>query len=182
MEIEPGLRPPRVENPATRYGVWWHEFAQKIPWRSRLGAWQATFTAHVSDSPDQARSKREWELLAKYTSDHPKFFGANVFAELPFVWRKDGQTCVEGLIDVALFQPDEKQWFILDWKTNRVARDDLGSLRLRYRPQIAAYWKALAEMTKQPVRAGIYSTATGELMVYSEIELAEEWERLKAMG
>jgi len=34
-------------------------------------------------------------------------------------------------------------------------------------------------MTKQPVSAGIYSTATGELIEYSESELAQEWERLR---
>ena len=34
-------------------------------------------------------------------------------------------------------------------------------------------------MTKRPVGAGIYSTSTGQLLVYSENELGAEWERLK---
>src|SRR6202040_2100503 len=34
IEIEPELRPPRIDNPATRYGVWWHDFAEKLDWRS----------------------------------------------------------------------------------------------------------------------------------------------------
>src|SRR5207237_5090704 len=25
IEIEPELRPPRIDHPATRYGVWWHD-------------------------------------------------------------------------------------------------------------------------------------------------------------
>ena len=50
---------------------------------------------------------------------------------------------------------------------------------MEYRPQLAAYWKAVSEMTKRPVSAGIYSTATGELIVYSETQLAEEWDRLR---
>jgi ATP-dependent exoDNAse (exonuclease V) beta subunit len=100
---------------------------------------------------------------------------------MPFFWRMDEQKCLEGLIDVALFQPDEKKWFILDWKTNRVERDELESLRVEYRPQIAAYWKAVTEMTKRPVSAGIYSTATGELIVYSEDELAQEWARIRTL-
>jgi hypothetical protein len=50
---------------------------------------------------------------------------------------------------------------------------------VEYRPQIAAYWKSVAEMTKRPVSAGIYSTATGKLIEYSENELAAEWERLR---
>src|SRR5262245_38330010 len=63
IEVEPELRPPRVENPATRYGIWWHEFAQKIPWHSQRDAWQTAFEASLSDSPEPARSKREWKLL-----------------------------------------------------------------------------------------------------------------------
>ena len=54
-------------------------------------------------------------------------------------------------------------------------------MRVEYRPQITAYWKVVMEMTKRPVSAGIYSTATGELIVYSENQLTEEWERLKTL-
>jgi ATP-dependent exoDNAse (exonuclease V) beta subunit len=179
IEIEPELRPPRVGNPATRYGIWWHEFAQKIPWHSPRDAWQAAFEANISESPEPARSKREWKLLTKCASEHPGFFAANIFPEMPFFWRMDEQKCLEGLIDVAFFHPDEKKWFVLDWKTNRVERDELENLRVEYRPQIAAYWKAVTEMTKQLVSAGIYSTVTGDLIAYSENELAEEWDRLR---
>jgi len=35
------------------------------------------------------------------------------------------------------------------------------------------------ENQKRPVSAGIYSTATGELIVYNENQLANEWERLR---
>jgi ATP-dependent helicase/nuclease subunit A len=181
IEIDPELRPPRVENPATRYGIWWHEFAQKIPWRSEQNMWSAAFEAALPGSPEPARSKREWELLAKHASVNPEFFAANIFAEMPFFWRMDERKCLEGLIDVALFHPAEKKWFVLDWKTNRVTSDELDRLRVEYRPQIAAYWKAVTQMTELSVSAGIYSTATGELIVYSETELFEEWERLKQL-
>jgi ATP-dependent exoDNAse (exonuclease V) beta subunit len=179
IEIEPELRPPRVGNPATRYGIWWHDFAQKIPWNSREEARQAAFEANLSHSPEPPRSKREWKLLTKYAAGHPGFFAGNIFTEMPLFWRMDEQRCLEGLIDLALFEPEEKKWFVLDWKTNRVEQDELEKLRAEYRPQIAAYWKAVTEMTKRPVNAGIYSTATGKLIVYSENELAEEWERLR---
>jgi len=179
IEIEPELRPPRISNPATRYGIWWHEFAQKIPWHSQRDAWQTAFEANLCASPEPARSKREWKLLTKYAAEHFGFFAANIFAEMPFFWRMDEQKCLEGLIDVALFRPDENKWFVLDWKTNHVERDALESLRVEYLPQIAAYWKAVTEITNRPVTAGIYSTATGELIVYGESQLAEEWERLR---
>ena len=179
IEIEPGLRATGIGNPATRYGVWWHEFAQKIQWHSQREAWQATFEANLADSPEPARSKREWKLLTEYAAEHPGFFAGNIFAEMPFFWKIDDQICLEGLIDVALFQPDKKKWFVLDWKTNRVEPDELENLRVEYRAQIAAYWKSVTEMTRRPVSAGIYSTATGELIEYSENELATEWERLR---
>jgi ATP-dependent exoDNAse (exonuclease V) beta subunit len=181
LEVEPELRPPRIENPATRYGIWWHEFAQNISWRSSPRDWQAAFEESVLISPEPARSKREWKLLSKYASDHPEVFAGNIFAEMPFVWPMDEQNCLEGLIDLALFHPAEKRWFILDWKTNRIRPllDELDQLRVAYRPQIAAYCKAVTEITKQPVDAGIYSTSTGKLIVYNEDELAEEWQRLK---
>jgi ATP-dependent exoDNAse (exonuclease V) beta subunit len=102
--------------------------------------------------------------------------------EMPFFWRIDERKCLEGIIDVALFEADEKKWFVVDWKTNRLEPDQTDKLRISYRPQIAAYWKVLVEMTKQPVSAGIYSTSTGQLLVYSENELAAEWERLKNLS
>jgi hypothetical protein len=37
-------------------------------------------------------------------------------------------------------------------------------------------------MTKQPVSAAVYSTATGELVMYDDEELADEWERLKTVS
>ena len=51
-------------------------------------------------------------------------------------------------------------------------------LRVRYRPQIAAYWKAIMETTGSQVAAGIYSTSAGQLIIYEPEELASEWKRL----
>ena len=178
-EIEPELRPTRIDNPATRYGLWWHHFAQEIPWESKTDAWQAAFDKSVVLSPEPARSRREWKLLSQFVSEHPDFLGGNVFVEMPFFWRIDEERCLEGIIDLALFRPGEKDWFILDWKTNRIQPDKIEKLRGDYRPQIAAYWKAVAEMTKRSVSGGIFSTATGQLIIYDQTELANEWERLR---
>src|SRR5213594_1790899 len=178
-EIEPELRPTRIDNPATRYGLWWHEFAQEIPWRSQTDAWQAAFDKSVATSPEPARSRREWKLLSQFVSERRDFLAGNVFVEMPFFWRMNANQCLEGIIDLALFRPGEKEWFILDRKTNRIERNEIGKLRADYRPQIAAYWKAVTEMTKQQVGGGIFSTATGQLIVYDQTELANEWKRLR---
>jgi ATP-dependent exoDNAse (exonuclease V) beta subunit len=120
-----------------------------------------------------------------HVSDFPTRFtngAVIVHAEMPLFWRMDERGCLEGIVDLALFQPAEKRWFILDWKTNRIERDEVDKLRVTYRPQIAAYWKAVAEMTKQQVSAAIFSTATGQVIVYDEKELADEWERLRVLA
>jgi ATP-dependent helicase/nuclease subunit A len=185
IEIEPELRPPRIDSPATRYGIWWHEFAQTVPWSLEAEAWQNAFENSLATSPDPARSRREWTLLRNRTSRLSDFTALSsngetvVHAEMPFFWQTDEHTCLEGIIDLALFRPDEEKWFILDWKTNRIERHELDKLRGSYRPQIAAYWKAVTEMTKQPVGAAIYSTATGQFIVYDYDELAREWERVR---
>jgi ATP-dependent exoDNAse (exonuclease V) beta subunit len=181
IEIEAQWRRGRIETPAMRYGIWWHDFIQKVAWKSQPEAWQATFEADLVDSPDPARSRREWKLLTKYASDHPDFLAGHIHVEMPLFWRIDDERCLEGLIDVAICEPDKNKWFVLDWKTNRVDQDELEDLRVAYRPQLAAYWKAVAEITKRPVSAGIYSTATGELIVYTEKELGDEWEQLKQL-
>jgi ATP-dependent exoDNAse (exonuclease V) beta subunit len=178
-EAEIEFRARTLPSAATRYGVWWHDFVQNIAWGSQPEAWQAACEQSMINSPEPARSKREWKLLTEYISKHPEFFAGNIFAEMPFFWRMTETQCLEGIIDLASYDSKQQKWFILDWKTNQVKRDQIDRLRTYYRAQIAAYWKATTEMTRQPVGAGIYSTATGRLLIYDETELAEEWERLK---
>jgi ATP-dependent helicase/nuclease subunit A len=190
MEIEPELRPPRIENPATRYGIWWHGFIQQIPWQHDAASWDEIFKAIHANSPDMARSAREWRLLRERISklsDFPSHFanGASVVhAEMAFFWPMNENQCLEGIVDLAFYGADEKKWFILDWKTNRITCDKIDILRAHYRPQITAYWKAVTEMTPKAfgVEAGIYSTSTGEFVIYSHDELAAEWERLRDLG
>lgn len=189
IEIEPELRPPRIDNAATRYGVWWHEFAEQIRWRSEPAEWQRIFDHNVSASPDVARSKREWRLLQEQIESSDGLgrllhAACLVRTEMPFFWKIDGpgqngEKCLEGIVDLALFTQKGNEIFILDWKTNRVAADKTDILRKIYRPQMAAYWQAISSLANALVSAAIYSTATGELIVYEQDELAREWERVR---
>jgi ATP-dependent exoDNAse (exonuclease V) beta subunit len=185
-EIEPELRPPRIDNPATRYGVWWHDFAQRISWSTDAAARETVFKTSVAASPDPARSKREWQMLAKQfpgKSDFARRFEPRIatFPEMPFFWRVNASTCLEGIVDLALFDRRTGKWLIVDWKTNRIPPDKIDNLRAQYRPQIAAYWKALATMTDNEVEAGIYFTSMGEFALYDDAALAAEWERLRKL-
>jgi ATP-dependent helicase/nuclease subunit A len=189
IEIEPELRPPRIDNPATRYGLWWHDFAEQIRWRSEPAEWQRIFDHNVTASPDVARSKREWQLLQKQIESSEGLARhlrtANlVQTEMPFFWKingpsRNGGKSLEGIIDLALFNQKANEVFILDWKTNRIAADKIDILKEVYRPQMAAYWQAIRSLNQALVSAAIYSTATGEFLVYDPDELAREWERVR---
>jgi ATP-dependent exoDNAse (exonuclease V) beta subunit len=173
-----------ADTPATLYGRWWHDFMQRISWHEET-SWKQTFDEHQVTSPAQKRSEAEWGLFLQCLKNDPDFSEILTRAELvahhemPFFWRVDERRCLEGIVDLALFEPQERKWFIVDWKTNRITPDKIDILRAQCRPQIAAYWKAVAEMTGVPVDAAIYSTSTGRSVIYNRDELAAEWERLR---
>ncbi|PYL26747.1 MAG: hypothetical protein DMF45_13835, partial [Verrucomicrobia bacterium] len=147
IEIEPELRPPRIDNPATRYGVWWHDFIEQLAWRSQIKNWSETFDRNLAASPDVARSKREWKLLQDQIESGDglaqQLRDSNLIRqEMPFFWSpsRTGRKSLEGIVDLALFNQKATEVFILDWKTNRIAADKIDILRDLYRPQMAAYW------------------------------------------
>src|SRR5206468_3594887 len=126
---EPELRPPRIDNPAKRYGVWWHDFVEQIDWQSHPKKWIETFERNIAASPDVARSKREWQLLHIYIKSVEGLAGVLrdarlVRHEMPFFWKVDGK-CLEGIIDLACFSQKADGVFILDWKTNRIGPDKI---------------------------------------------------------
>ena len=175
-----------ADNPATLYGGWWHTLFQHFPWTGGPQQWQTAFAALQSSSPDPDRSAREWKLFARALPISPvaKFLARPAIVthtEFPFLWRMNDRRCVEGLIDFLLVHPDENRCLLVDWKTNHVATRDRDKLRQRYRPQIAAYWKAVREITKLEVEAGIFATALGQFMPYDADELEAEWERLREL-
>jgi ATP-dependent exoDNAse (exonuclease V) beta subunit len=186
-ETDGTLKPPVLVTPAKRYGGWWHDFIQQIPWNADAGSWEGIFEASRPLSPDMARSVREWKLLRDYCSSGADFrrqFKDRQFLahpEMPFYWQMDANTCLEGVVDLALFDLAGQKWLILDWKTDRVPPDKIDILCRRYRPQIAAYWKAILEMTGMKVEAAIYSTPTAKFVIYDKDELAREWTRLETL-
>jgi len=180
-ETEIEFRARTLPSAATRYGVWWHELMRKLPWHAEPAAWQAIFDESLDGSPDSSRSKHEWQLFNQYVARNRDSFAGNILTEMPFFWRINDGECLEGVVDLACFDPSKRQWLLLDWKTNQITAGETDRLRLFYLPQMAAYWKAVAEVTEQPVSAAIYSTATGRFISYDAEELEREWERLRAL-
>jgi PD-(D/E)XK nuclease superfamily len=85
------------------------------------------------------------------------------------------------LIDSVMIDRKSGTCLLLDWKTNDVSPGDLEIFRETYRPQLAAYWKAVREITGLEVEAGLFSTALGQLLLYSAEELQMEWHRLEQL-
>lgn len=191
-EIEAEFRAVTVPSIATQYGIWWHEFIQQIQWNADEANWDNVFKAALPTSPDRKRSTREWETLRENISNLSELASeicdgnAITRVEMPFLWGMNGPSrtggkCLEGVVDLARFGTGKKNCFILDWKTNQVTPDKIERLRDHYLPQLAAYWKAMSEITKMEVAAAIYSTAAGALVRYETEELAREWKRLEKL-
>ena len=189
--IDHSRRVARSASPALQYGLWWHDFVQRLQWTNAMERRAELFEEGRELSPDPARSAREWKLLVQHvdsSEDFRKLVGEDpiAHAEMPFLWRLDGATqtagrCLEGVIDLALFNRDANKCLILDWKTDRVPPDSTETLRARYFPQLAAYWKAISKMTNMETTAAIYSTAAGALVRYETAELEREWKRLEKL-
>ena len=185
-ESENEFRATKIPSVATQYGIWWHQFIQQIRWRENTAEWDALFQAALFNSPNKGRSRKEWKTLRDLVLNGNEFAGqlrdkgGVTHTELPFLWKIDDLSCLEGVIDIAIF--DSKKCFILDWKTNQIKPDKIDKLRAHYLPQLAAYWKAVGEMTKMEVTAAIYSTAAGALVRYQTDELEREWKHLEKLS
>jgi ATP-dependent exoDNAse (exonuclease V) beta subunit len=153
-----------ADGPGILYGTWWHEFVQTIPWQKPAAAWQRKFIEAQPRSPQPERAAREWELfrrseLALWLAEP----GRLIQVEIPFLWRENGEkTCLEGVIDLAVYTGSESAWRVIDWKTNRPGPAGSSGLVEIYRGQIDAYTRALREMLSAEVRGSLYLTRTGE--------------------
>jgi ATP-dependent helicase/nuclease subunit A len=164
IEREDDLSPHAADGPGILYGTWWHEFVQTIPWRQPASVWRQKFIEAQARSPQPDRAAREWELfrrstLAQWLAEP----GRLIQVELPFLWRESGEgSCLEGVMDLAVYTESESAWRVIDWKTNRLGPAGSGGLVEMYRGQIGAYVRALREMLSVEVRGSLYLTRTGE--------------------
>ncbi|MDP9254757.1 MAG: UvrD-helicase domain-containing protein [Verrucomicrobiota bacterium] len=181
------VRAGRLDNAATLYGRWWHALLQRINWNEDFAKWNEIFQAALDDAPDRKRAEVEWKLFRAHVTgagDFRKQFASDQFnarAEVPFLLKIKQSIALEGIIDLALIDAEARRGLIIDWKTNRIARREIDVLGQRYRPQIAAYWKAMIDITGLKVLAGLYSTCAGSLILYDDRELEREWSRLEKL-
>jgi len=174
----------RPDNLATLYGRWWHKFFQRLDWKGGIDSAQKLFEKELPISPDAKAAVKDWNAtrrnlfsdvsIARFLASDETLF----HAEFPFSWRRNDRSVLEGLIDSIMIDCKADRCLLLDWKTNDVASSEVEIFRARYRPQLAAYWKAVGEITHLEVEAGLFSTALGRLLLY---ELQEEWNRLEQL-
>ena len=147
---------------AIEYGLWWHSLCEHADWSASSPALEAYFTGELQTCSDPARAQSEWDMLMK--SDllkHLSLPHLTLHREVPFSWKKDSSTIIEGIIDLAIFDINEQRWQVIDWKTDRTAPDQINGIMENYLPQIASYAAALEALTGRTATGGIYSTATG---------------------
>jgi ATP-dependent helicase/nuclease subunit A len=177
----------RLDSLATLYGRWWHKFFQRLDWKGGIDSAQTLFEKELPISPDAKAAVKDWNAtrrnlfsnatIAPFVASDETLF----HAEFPFSWRRNDRSVLEGLIDSVMINRKSGTCLLLDWKTNDVSPGDVEIFRETYRPQLAAYWKAVREITGLEVEAGLFSTALGQLLLYSAEELQMEWHRLEQL-
>jgi len=190
FEIEPLTQTAprsRLDNPATIYGHWWHAYFQRLDWRAGIEGAEKLFADRFPTSPEPKISSKDWLKIRQTLFHDPAIAaflekeGTQFHREFPFAWRLGENAVVEGFIDLLMINEEAGRCLLIDWKTNRISPGAEEALRQRYRPQLAAYWKAVREITKLESDAGVYSTALGQFLLYERGELEEEWSRLAAL-
>ncbi len=177
----------RLDTLATLYGRWWHKFFQRLDWKGGIDSAQKLFEEELPISPDAKAAVKDWNAtrrnlfsdatIARFLASDETLF----HAEFPFSWRRNSRSVLEGLIDSIMINRKAGRCLLLDWKTNDVSPSDVEIFRETYRPQLAAYWKAVTEIAGLEVEAGLFSTALGHLLLYSAEELQMEWRRLEQL-
>jgi ATP-dependent exoDNAse (exonuclease V) beta subunit len=177
----------RLDTLATLYGRWWHKFLQRLDWKGGIDSAQKLFEKELPISPDVKAAVKDWNAtrpklfsdatIARFLASDETLF----HAEFPFSWRRNDRSVLEGLIDSIMINRKAGRCLLLDWKTNDVSAGDVEIFRETYRPQLAAYWKAVTEIAGLEVEAGLFSTALGHLLLYSAEELQMEWRRLEQL-
>jgi ATP-dependent exoDNAse (exonuclease V) beta subunit len=186
VPAEPRTRS-RLDTLATLYGRWWHKFFQHLDWKGGIDSAQKLFEKELPMSPNAKAAIKDWNAtrrnlfsdatIARFLASDETLF----HAEFPFSWRRSDRSVLEGLIDSIMIDRKAGRSLLLDWKTNDVSPSDVEIFRETYRPQLAAYWKAVTEIAGLEVEAGLFSTALGHLLLYSAEELQTEWHRMEQL-
>src|SRR6266513_2128349 len=132
----------RLDNLATLYGRWWHRFFERLDWKGGIDSAQKLFEKELPFSPDAMAAAKDWNATRQnlFSDENIAHFLARdetqFHHELPFCWRRNDRSVLEGLIDSLMIDRKAGRCLLLDWKTNSVSLGETESFRSRYRPQL----------------------------------------------
>lgn len=170
--VEPDLSEPPdypeeqpVPSAAVAYGNWWHNLMEHTPWAKGREAWARFWNSGLDTAQEPERAQNEIaQLLRSSLAGQLSASGLEFAVEMPFLWAEPGGArAFDGCVDLAVWDPKNARWLVVDWKTDFVAGDYATELRRRYGPQIQVYARALSAMTGAPAEAILYSTRSGVL-------------------
>ncbi|MFH1066679.1 MAG: PD-(D/E)XK nuclease family protein, partial [bacterium] len=147
---------------ALAYGVWWHYLCETMPWPDGEGAWKKHFEKAQADSPLPERARLEWDNFLR--SELAQLFAPPdllFHTEMPILHPVEEQRCIDGVVDLAIWNARKQAWLVVDWKTDSATPKTARNLWDIYQPQLQAYKNALQNVSGFPTQVGIYSTMTG---------------------
>ncbi|HXQ80484.1 MAG TPA: UvrD-helicase domain-containing protein [Opitutaceae bacterium] len=153
------------------YGIWWHETLEFLPWAGDLAAVAAhgeSSMAKAAEMGFEARGREEWgRLLESEPWRLVRDARWTRLAEVGVLAPLGADAWIDGVMDLVLHDPNAREVWIVDWKTNRRTgvEDDsalLGRLAADYEGQLRAYRQcASAFFPDCPITLWIYSTVAG---------------------
>jgi ATP-dependent exoDNAse (exonuclease V) beta subunit len=154
------------------YGVWWHETLEHLRWTDAdpaIATYGALRMAGAAAGGFEARGTAEWSrLLSSAPWAQMRSSRWTALAEVGIFAPLDAGRWIDGVIDLVLYDPEGKEVWIVDWKTNRQLPGEstpalLGRLAAEYEGQLRAYGTCAAGFFPGcTVRLWVYSTVAGD--------------------
>lgn len=159
----------RVDSSSSmEYGVWWHETFSGFSWREGKEELQCYIEKRVGVCPLTERGREELNLFLETEIAGNLCSGKlTVQTEVPFLWKSGNDACFEGFIDLLAYNPEKREAFVLDWKTDSISVGSEHRLLELYGSQVSIYMSAVTGIYNINCRAFIYSTCLGRIIEVS---------------
>ncbi len=147
------------------YGNWWHHMMEFIAWDKSVNEMLDYMNTELNNCPVPERGKKEIDLFLKSkVIQLLKDDKSIIKSESPFLWKKNNDEVLEGIIDLVCYNQKQNLITIIDWKTDVIDGKKTEVLVERYKDQIYAYQQALKHIFSKQINAYIYSTYEGKLL------------------
>jgi len=163
--------PQSADDDAIDYGLWWHETLEFLPWERTEAAVEDYFLRALERAETGGFEERGRADLKRLRTSQawseiraPRW---TRLAELAVFAPSSPTDWIDGVIDLVLHDPEEKEVWVLDWKTNRRRaqesdHDFLARLADEYFPQLKAYGSCITQFfAEHRLRLWVFGTSVG---------------------